>query len=82
MPKGGGRDRFDIVKAYVESAMGEGADFARENEGLAATGAAAEAEILAGDWSGGIGSGMRGQNETHGVVFHMRRDGDVTDKLH
>ena len=49
VPQRGGGNGLDVVEADVETALSQGADFASQNEGLAAARAAAEPEILTRD---------------------------------
>ena len=74
-------DGVDVLEAHVETALSEGAHFAGEDETLRASRAAAKAQVLVGHGRGGIGLWMRGEDEAHGVVLHMRRDGDLADEL-
>src|SRR5205807_1169018 len=69
MTQGGGGHGLDVVETDVETALGEGADLAGEQEALAAARAAAETQVLIGDRHGGFGLGMRGEDEAHGVIL-------------
>ena len=44
--------------------------------------AAAEAQILVGNRRGGVGLGMSGKHEAHGVILHVRSDGDFAHEFH
>jgi len=82
MAQGGERGGLNVLEADVKAALREGADFAGENECLRAARTAAEAEILICNWGGGFGLGMRGEHEAHGVIFHVRCDGNFAHQLH
>ena len=72
---------LDVIEADVETALGQGADFAGEQQGLRAARAAAEAQILVGDRRGGFGLRMRREDQTHGVILDVRRDGHLAHQL-
>ncbi len=80
--QGGQRGGLDVLEADVEAALRQRADFAGEDERLRAARAAAEAQILVRNRRGSVGLGMRGEHEAHGVVLHVRRDGDLAHELH
>src|SRR5262249_61979665 len=61
MAQGSGGDGFDVVKADVEAALGESADFPGENQGLATARTATEAQLLAGGGRGGFCFGEIGR---------------------
>ena len=82
VPQGGGRDSFNVIEADIEAAVGEGADFAGEDQGLATARAASEPEILAGDWSGSISFWVSREDEAHGVIFYVGSDWDIANNLH
>ena len=63
---------LNIIKAHVETALGQRADFAGQQQALAAARAAAEAQILIGDRRGGFRLRMRRQHEAHGVILDVR----------
>ncbi len=78
----GQRGGLDVLEADVEAALRECADFAREDERLRATWAAAEAEVLVRNRRGGVGLGMRSEHEAHGIILHVRCDGDFAHEFH
>ena len=82
MAQGGGRDRLDVIETDVESALDQGADFAGEDEGLAAAGTAAEAQILVGNRRGGFGLGMGRQDQADSVILHMRGHWHLAHEAH
>src|SRR5437667_8250282 len=69
MPKRRSGGALEVVKADVEPALGQRADFAGENQGLSAARAAAEAELLIGNLRGGFGLRVWGQDHTYGGVL-------------
>ena len=78
----GQRGGLEVLEADVEAALCQRADFAGEDERLRAARAAAEAQILVRDRRGGVGLGMRGEHEAHGVILHVRGDRDFAHELH
>src|SRR6185295_635404 len=81
MAQRSGSHRLDIVETYVEAALHQSAHFAAENERLAATRTAAEAEELVGNGNGGVRLGVGGENQTNSVILHMRSHGHLANQL-
>ena len=72
MPHCGRRGCFNVIKAYVEPALGKRADLPGEDQRLTPARTAAEAQILRRNWCRRFGPGMRRQDQANGIVLYVR----------
>ena len=84
MAETGDSDILDVLVGDMESAVDESADFTGEDECLSATRRNPTADIAVcwavGSTGGGIGFGVRREDESCGVLLDMGRDDDGLDE--
>ena len=81
MPKRRVDGELDVIKARIETSLGQRADFRGQQQRLGATGTASKTQVLVCDWNRCVGLWMRGEHETDSVIFDMRGDRDLPDEF-
>ena len=75
------RNLGHIIKAHVEAAFRQCPNFSPKQQGLGTARAAAKLKKLIGDFLRRLCVWVRGKNEPNRIVFHMRGDRHLLNKL-